>query len=143
MEGRYEGISSPSCQGPDCAVAPSCPSAAARSAASASADGGRPSTSALSVSVSLNALVASSRLLEKAVDASASERRLALNFSLASPVSPTPESFMPMSDWSMMRRCVSSSSSDEAIFSTALNTGTDWPSLVVTCTTLGCISECA
>jgi len=52
-----------------------------RCAARARADGGRPAMSALSVRVSLKALVASSRLLEKAVEASARARRLALKVS--------------------------------------------------------------
>lgn len=52
-------------------------------AASASAEAGMPSTSALSVIVKLKALVASSTLLENVVDSPASSSWILLNSSLA------------------------------------------------------------
>ena len=121
IAGRYEGMSSPSFQGPASAVAPSAPSSAARDAKSARAEGGSPSTFEGSVSTSEYALVASRRLLENCVESSASFIWLALNVSLASPSSPTPESCMLLSDDATMRCCASSSPSApaSAIASTA------------------------
>mmetsp|Transcript_42196 Transcript_42196/g.90007 ORF Transcript_42196/g.90007 Transcript_42196/m.90007 type:complete len:218 (+) Transcript_42196:1884-2537(+) len=136
-------MSRPSLHGPSSGVAEGC-SSLARCAARESAEGGRPSTSALSVRVSEKALVASRRLFEKEVERSASRRRLLLNFSLASPSRPTPESCIDLAAASTMRSCAGSSSLPPCVSAvTARKTAADWLSLVVVWTTCGCIAECA
>lgn len=118
-------MSSPSRHGPLSAVAPSSPSSAARDAASASADGGSPSTCAGSVRVREKALVASSRLLEKAVESSESRMRLALKRSFSSPCRPTPERRIDDSELCTIRCCAGSSEPSFSSASSALKTASD------------------
>ena len=79
-----------STQGPSEAVACSCPSCRAVSAASSSRVSGRPSTSSAFFSVTLKALVASRTLLENFVLSSASRWLISLYRSRSSSSRPTP-----------------------------------------------------
>ena len=108
-------MSSVSSQGPFSGVAPSCPGmAAACCDASASADGGRPSTTSGSVTSFLNALVASRTLLENCVDSLESSCCTSLNRSLPSPSSATPPSVKSRSSASTALRRASESRENAA-----------------------------